>query len=106
MWHHHLTAALLFALLSPGLILTLPAGSRGVFYSGQTSYVAIAVHTLIFALALCAVQHLYRRVYLEGFADAAASTNASGKPEAEACAKTAECKTGLWCTSGKCASSA
>ncbi len=41
-------AVLLFIILSPGLLLTLPAGSRGVFMSGQTSILAILVHAVVF----------------------------------------------------------
>jgi hypothetical protein len=41
-------AVVLFILLSPGLLLTLPAGSRGVFMSGQTSVLAVLVHALVF----------------------------------------------------------
>ena len=44
--------ALLFFLLSPGVLLTLPAGSRGVWMSGQTSIAAAAVHSLVFIVLL------------------------------------------------------
>jgi hypothetical protein len=43
-----LIAAVLFFVLSPGIILTLPPGGRGIFYSGQTSLVAAAVHAVVF----------------------------------------------------------
>jgi hypothetical protein len=46
----------LFILLSPGIVLTLPPGSKGIFYSGQTSVVAAAVHAVVFAVILA-----YRR---------------------------------------------
>lgn len=39
---------LLFILLSPGLLLTIPPGFGGVFMSGETSFAAVAVHSLIF----------------------------------------------------------
>jgi hypothetical protein len=39
----------LFFLLSPGVILTLPPSSGGIFMSGQTSIVAALVHAVIFA---------------------------------------------------------
>jgi hypothetical protein len=42
--------ALLFVLLSPGVLLTLPPGSGGVFMSGQSSPAAVAVHAVVFAL--------------------------------------------------------
>jgi hypothetical protein len=58
-------AALLFILLSPGVLLTLPAGSKGVFMSGQTSLLAVLVHAVVFYFALPIV-HRYVMGY-EGF---------------------------------------
>ncbi len=53
----------IFVLLSPGVLLTLPAGSKGVFFSGQTSVAAALVHGLVFVLVLC-----YLKPYIsEGF---------------------------------------
>ena len=43
---------LLFFLLSPGVLLTLPPAGRGVFMSGQTSILAALVHGFVFALVL------------------------------------------------------
>jgi hypothetical protein len=51
-----LSLVLLFVLLSPGVLLTLPPGGKGVFMSGQTSLVAAAVHAFVFAFVLA-----YRR---------------------------------------------
>lgn len=63
----HLCLAILFFVLSPGVLLTLPPGSRGIFASGQTSLAAAAVHALVFMV----VAHLLW-VYVvhpaEGFA--------------------------------------
>jgi hypothetical protein len=57
--------AALFFLLSPGVILTIPAGSKGLFFSCQTSIAAAIVHALVFVLVLC-----YLKPYLsEGFED-------------------------------------
>ncbi len=42
--------AILFIILSPGILLTIPPGRRGVFMSGQSSVTAVGVHTLVFAL--------------------------------------------------------
>lgn len=50
----------LFVLLSPGLILTLPAGNKGYFNSLQTSIPAILLHGLIFAVIYRCVSHCYR----------------------------------------------
>lgn len=57
----------LFILLSPGFLLTLPAGSKGVWMSGQTSTAAVLVHGLVFALALYLVKSYYWSVL--GFED-------------------------------------
>jgi hypothetical protein len=43
---------LLFFLLSPGVLLTLPPVGGGVFMSGRTSILAAAVHAVVFALVL------------------------------------------------------
>ena len=44
--------AALFFLLSPGVLLTLPAGSKGIWMSGQTSIAAALVHSLVFVIVL------------------------------------------------------
>ena len=43
---------LLFFLLSPGVLLTLPPVGSKIFMSGQTSVAAAAVHAVVFALVL------------------------------------------------------
>ncbi len=47
-----LAAVVLFIVLSPGLLLTLPPVGKKVFMSGQTSYAAIFVHALVFYFVL------------------------------------------------------
>jgi len=44
-----LRAVLLFILLSPGLLLTLPPVGKKIFMSCQTSVTAVFVHAVIFA---------------------------------------------------------
>lgn len=39
---------LLFVLLSPGLILTIPRESNGIFFSGQTSHLSVIIHSIVF----------------------------------------------------------
>jgi hypothetical protein len=56
----------LFVLLSPGLLLTLPSGSKGLFMSMQTSVNAILLHGLIFAIlyrliSRCHWEHIKKR---------------------------------------------
>lgn len=67
MTYSWLYATLFFIVLSPGLLLTLPAGSKGIFMSRQTSVLAILVHALIFAILF----NLYLNSCSawEGFAD-------------------------------------
>jgi hypothetical protein len=50
---------LLFVLLSPGLLLTLPPVGKKVFMSGQTSTLAILVHALVFTLVLYLIKVAY-----------------------------------------------
>ena len=42
----------LFVLLSPGVLLTLPPVGGQVFMSGKTSLIAVLVHAVIFVLIL------------------------------------------------------
>ena len=50
---------LLFFILSPGVLLTLPPGSRGIWMSRQTSIAAAAVHAVVFVV----VAHVLRSYY-------------------------------------------
>ena len=64
--HHHscgefVLSFLLFVLLSPGLLLTLPSGSKGVFMSLQTSLPAIFLHAFIFAAIYTCLSHCFAR---------------------------------------------
>ena len=43
-----LVAGLLFFVLSPGVLLTIPPGRGGLFLSGQTSVAAALVHAVVF----------------------------------------------------------
>jgi hypothetical protein len=54
---------LLFILLSPGFLLTIPPVGKSLFMSGQTSVSAILVHALIFTAILYGLSTLK-----EGFA--------------------------------------
>jgi Protein of unknown function (DUF3339) len=64
-----LVAVVLFILLSPGLLLTVPATGKNAFtiMSGQTSVTAILLHTFIFYLIYKQVLNIY-----EGFDDSRA----------------------------------
>jgi hypothetical protein len=54
---------ILFVLLSPGLLVTLPVIGRSVFMSGKTSPQAVIVHAVVFAVAV----YLMKRYVTEGF---------------------------------------
>lgn len=56
---------LLFILLSPGFLLTIPPVGKSIFMSGQTSVTAILVHALIFTGILYGLSSVK-----EGFAGA------------------------------------
>ena len=59
---------LLFILLSPGFLLTIPPVGKKVFMSGQTSTTSIFVHALVFTGVLYALDSLKNsKVAQEGF---------------------------------------
>jgi hypothetical protein len=58
--------AALFFVLSPGVLLTLPPGSKGIFMSGQTSIVAAVVHALVFVLVCCWLKPYLKEGFEEG----------------------------------------
>jgi hypothetical protein len=47
-----LIATLLFVLLSPGVLLTLPPIGGKIFMSGKTSLIAVLVHAVVFYVLL------------------------------------------------------
>ena len=46
----YLALAILFFVLSPGVLLTLPPVGKKIWMSGQTSMTAALVHAVVFAL--------------------------------------------------------
>lgn len=55
--------ALLFVLLTPGVVLTLPPGAKGIFRSGETSGAAVGVHTLVFAIVFALLRSQFPQYY-------------------------------------------
>jgi hypothetical protein len=53
----------LFVILSPGMLLTLPPGSAGVFTSGQTSLNASIAHALVFAVVFALLRKQFPQFY-------------------------------------------
>ncbi len=60
-------AVLLFILLSPGFLLSIPAVGGKYYMTGKTSTTAVLVHAVVFGLALYLLKTYYG---LEGFARA------------------------------------
>jgi hypothetical protein len=60
----YLTFAILFFLLSPGVLLTLPPVGKKIWMSGQTSLVASVVHAIVF---VGIVYLLNEYGFIEGF---------------------------------------
>jgi hypothetical protein len=48
--------AILFVLLSPGVLLTIPPVGKNLFMSGQTSPAAVLLHSVVFAMCIYAIQ--------------------------------------------------
>ena len=53
----------LFLALSPGMLLTLPPGSKGVFTSGQTSVPAALTHAVVFAVVFALLRKQFPQFY-------------------------------------------
>jgi hypothetical protein len=58
-----LVTTTLFLALSPGLLLTLPPGSGGVFRSGQTSLPAALTHAIVFAVVFALLRRQFPQFY-------------------------------------------
>jgi len=59
---------LLFILLSPGFLLTIPPVGKRVLMSGQTSMTSVLVHALIFTSILYGIKYMQDKNKREGFA--------------------------------------
>jgi hypothetical protein len=81
-----LLATLLFILLSPGVLLTLPAGSKGIVMSGQTSLMAVLVHAVLFYFLVPFLAPMARRFGLVGFEDTKMPSSGSAPCTDAACA--------------------
>jgi Protein of unknown function (DUF3339) len=55
--------AILFVVLTPGVLLTIPPGSGGVFMSGQTNPMAVGVHSLLFAVIFATLRTTFSKYY-------------------------------------------
>jgi len=55
--------ALLFVLLTPGVILTLPPNGGPIFFSGHTGIVSILVHTVVFSILFASLRGVFPQYY-------------------------------------------
>jgi hypothetical protein len=99
---HPLICGILFFVLSPGVLLTLPPCSKGIFMSGQTSLMAAAVHAVVFVI----VSHLIIS-YIYGSYGNVPSGNvmmrgSGGGRMMPMCSKSSDCPPGSGCIDGKC----
>ena len=53
----------LFITLSPGLLLTIPQGSGGLFQSGQTSVESVMIHTVVYAVLFALLRRQFPQFY-------------------------------------------
>jgi hypothetical protein len=58
-----LVTTALFILLSPGLLLTLPPKTGGVFGSGQTSIESVLTHAVVYALVFALLRKQFPQFY-------------------------------------------
>lgn len=58
-----IVTTVLFVALSPGMLLTLPPGSKGVLTSGQTSQASALVHTVVYALVFALLRKQFPKYY-------------------------------------------
>ncbi len=105
-----LLATLLFILLSPGILLTIPPVGSKIFRSGKTSFIAVLVHAVLFALILYCRNKLPILNQIEGFNtcqnhwDCNSSNCVNGKcKQAIGCRDNRDCSAnGGQCRNSKC----
>lgn len=64
------TQFLLFVILSPGVILTLPPVGSKIFFSGKTCITAVLVHAAVFAVVYHFALKALKDYKMDGFASA------------------------------------
>ena len=58
-----IVTAILFMLLSPGMVVTLPPTVEGMFMSGQTGVTPVMVHALVFSVLFALLRKQYPQFY-------------------------------------------
>lgn len=62
-----LALVILFVLLSPGFLLSIPPVAGKYFRTGKTSTTAVLVHAVVFGMVLYLLRNYYPQVLAEGF---------------------------------------
>ena len=93
-----LLATVLFIVLSPGVLLTIPPGKGNkLFVSGKTSLVAVLVHAAVFYFALM----LLPAVGIEAMTNEDDKKEPPKKVSGVQCNMSSECDSGV-CMNGTC----
>jgi hypothetical protein len=58
-----LVTTAMFIALSPGLLLSIPPGSGGLFRSGQTSIESVVTHSVVFAVVFALLRRQFPQFY-------------------------------------------
>ena len=58
-----LVPVLLFVLLSPGVLVTIPSNHGMYFMNGKTSLTAVAVHAVVFAVVYIGLRKVFHKYY-------------------------------------------
>ena len=58
-----LVPTILFVILSPGVLLSIPPGPGGVVMSGETGITQIFVHAIVFAIVFAFLRSTFPKVY-------------------------------------------
>ena len=71
---------ILFILLSPGILVTLPPIGNNIFTPYQTSVIAVFAHALVFAIAIYFSNYIPILNMVEGFQAGSAAGSAGSAP--------------------------
>tara|TARA_B110000285_G_scaffold231518_1_gene300432 strand:- start:9 stop:401 length:393 start_codon:yes stop_codon:yes gene_type:complete len=58
-----LVTTALFLLLSPGLLLSIPPGSKGLYMSGETGVESVMIHAVVFAVVFALLRRQFPQFY-------------------------------------------
>lgn len=87
-----LLATILFIVLSPGVLLTLPPVGKVIFMSRKTSLIAVLVHAVVFYFILRWRKSLPLVNSIEGFGQASGQKGVGASCQADSECKTNSCK--------------